>query len=565
MVSLAFEERGIRVVAVGNGEAAVRRMPDLRPDVVLADVFMPVRSGYEVCEFVKKDPRFAQTPVILLLGAFDPLDEKEARRVGADGVLKKPFVPPDPLVAMVTSVLNKAAKLAPAPQTDAPALQAAPLPSPGPAPAAETMAEPELDELVVTRGPFSLGDQNSPPPLEGLGATGAHSDTANPWDEPESEWQRRRAQMEYDVPEASSGEKSYSHTGSPFTLPPEVEAQPPEDFVAEEPPQGSVEPGTLAELAANPAEWMEMMSAPLSAETLKAAPQWQSPTSSQEPAGRSNQGWTPVPADASASEEHGKRQETPSANQAPLEPPFPPQVGDLQSGSPAEVTRATPPQTVSADTPVTPMWPTSFEAEYGISPETLRSPETPEAWRAIPEAPNAGPSAETEHGEPAASAEPQHNAPVAQPQHAAGESAIDLAPRPEYELLIAPAAAIPIRRTAEPSGTTWRSGGPSVPRNLKEEFTPEKSSSSYASYLPAAFSSDVIPTSNEAETEPAPAQPAAEEAAPLTAPSPLDPAVVDALVAKVVERLRPELQQILSEKVVRPLVESALEHEIPKK
>src|SRR5271155_1429314 len=112
MVVLAFQERGIEVIAVGNGEAAVRRIPDANPDLVLADVFMPVRNGYEVCEFVKKDPRFSHIPVILLVGAFDPLDEKEARRVGADGVLKKPFVPPDPLIAMVTSVLEKNPKVA---------------------------------------------------------------------------------------------------------------------------------------------------------------------------------------------------------------------------------------------------------------------------------------------------------------------------------------------------------------------------------------------------------------------------------------------------------------------
>jgi CheY-like chemotaxis protein len=112
MVALAFEERGVDVVAVGNGEAAVRRLPDVNPDLVLADVFMPVRNGYEVCEFIKKDARYAHVPVILLVGAFDPLDEREARRVGADGVLKKPFVPPDPLIAMVMSVLEKNPRIA---------------------------------------------------------------------------------------------------------------------------------------------------------------------------------------------------------------------------------------------------------------------------------------------------------------------------------------------------------------------------------------------------------------------------------------------------------------------
>jgi CheY-like chemotaxis protein len=108
MVALALKDQGIDVVAVGNGEAAVRKIAEIRPDLVLADVFMPVRNGYEVCEFVKADRKLSHIPVILLVGAFDPLDEQEAQRVGADGVLKKPFVPPDPLISMVQSALSRA-------------------------------------------------------------------------------------------------------------------------------------------------------------------------------------------------------------------------------------------------------------------------------------------------------------------------------------------------------------------------------------------------------------------------------------------------------------------------
>jgi len=107
-VALALAELGIEVIAVNNGEAAVKKLPDVMPDLVLADIFMPVRNGYEVCEYVKKDARFAQVPVVLLVGAFDPLDEREAQRVGADGILKKPFVPPDPLIAMVKTLLDRA-------------------------------------------------------------------------------------------------------------------------------------------------------------------------------------------------------------------------------------------------------------------------------------------------------------------------------------------------------------------------------------------------------------------------------------------------------------------------
>jgi CheY-like chemotaxis protein len=108
MVGLALKDLGIDVVAVGNGEAAVRKISDIHPDLVLADVFMPVRNGYEVCRYVKEDSTLKHIPVILLVGAFDPLDEQEAQRVGADGVLKKPFVPPDPLISMVKSALTRA-------------------------------------------------------------------------------------------------------------------------------------------------------------------------------------------------------------------------------------------------------------------------------------------------------------------------------------------------------------------------------------------------------------------------------------------------------------------------
>jgi CheY-like chemotaxis protein len=106
-VSLALADLGVEVVAVNNGEAAVRKFAEVAPDLVLADIFMPVRNGYEVCEFVKRDSRFSHIPVVLLVGAFDPLDEREAQRVNADGILKKPFVPPDPLIAMVKTLLDR--------------------------------------------------------------------------------------------------------------------------------------------------------------------------------------------------------------------------------------------------------------------------------------------------------------------------------------------------------------------------------------------------------------------------------------------------------------------------
>jgi len=153
MVVLALKDQGIDVVAVGNGEAAVRKISDLRPDLVLADIFMPVRNGYEVCKFVKENSNLSHIPVILLVGAFDPLDEQEAQRVGADGVLKKPFVPPDPLVSMVKSALARAGVVLGATATPPP-----PIPV-----AAKT--EPPMPRIVPPPAVFAgHAEEEFPPP-----------------------------------------------------------------------------------------------------------------------------------------------------------------------------------------------------------------------------------------------------------------------------------------------------------------------------------------------------------------------------------------------------------------
>jgi CheY-like chemotaxis protein len=204
MVSLVFKEKGIRVVAVGNGEAACRKVPEVQPDVVLADVFMPVRNGYEVCEFVKQDPQFAETPVILLVGAFDPLDEKEAQRVGANGVLKKPFVPPEPLIAMVSSLLKlepPAEEQPPAPAPEDSLMPQTPEES-GPtarqlaiAAAQAQYANAETDETATTfNAPVAT------PSAKGQDAEEEPEDEA----EPASEWARRRATMDYEIDSADS-------------------------------------------------------------------------------------------------------------------------------------------------------------------------------------------------------------------------------------------------------------------------------------------------------------------------------------------------------------------------
>ncbi|HEX2521543.1 MAG TPA: response regulator [Terriglobia bacterium] len=91
IVTLTFSGEGIDVVTVGNGDAALKKIHEIRPAVILADIFMPGKNGYEVCEHVKNEPALQSIPVILLVGAFEPFDSSEANRVKADGHLTKPF------------------------------------------------------------------------------------------------------------------------------------------------------------------------------------------------------------------------------------------------------------------------------------------------------------------------------------------------------------------------------------------------------------------------------------------------------------------------------------------
>ncbi len=93
VIELTFADEDVKVTVVGDGKQAIERIVVDRPDIVLADIGMPERDGYEVAAFIKNDPRFAGIPVILLTGAFEPLDEERARKVGCDGVLVKPFEP----------------------------------------------------------------------------------------------------------------------------------------------------------------------------------------------------------------------------------------------------------------------------------------------------------------------------------------------------------------------------------------------------------------------------------------------------------------------------------------
>jgi CheY-like chemotaxis protein len=93
VIELTFADEDVQVMAVSDGDQAIAAVDQRTPDIVLADVGMPGRDGYEVAQHIKNTPRLAHIPVVLLTGAFEPIDQARAAAVGCDGVLAKPFEP----------------------------------------------------------------------------------------------------------------------------------------------------------------------------------------------------------------------------------------------------------------------------------------------------------------------------------------------------------------------------------------------------------------------------------------------------------------------------------------
>src|SRR5216684_3010632 len=90
-VELTFSDGDYEVTAVNNGAKAIQKLAEMRPDIILSDIIMPEKNGYEVCEYVKSHPEYRNIPVILLTGTFEPFDPDRADKAGCDAVVTKPF------------------------------------------------------------------------------------------------------------------------------------------------------------------------------------------------------------------------------------------------------------------------------------------------------------------------------------------------------------------------------------------------------------------------------------------------------------------------------------------
>jgi CheY-like chemotaxis protein len=137
VVELTFSDGDYEVTAVNNGAKAVQKLAEMRPDIILSDIIMPEKNGYEVCEYVKSHPEYRNIPVVLLTGTFEPFDPDRAEKAGCDAVVTKPFES--------QSLIHKVEELIAQAQSGGGA---------APAPAAPPQAEassPWMDETTNTR------------------------------------------------------------------------------------------------------------------------------------------------------------------------------------------------------------------------------------------------------------------------------------------------------------------------------------------------------------------------------------------------------------------------------
>ncbi|HTR03762.1 MAG TPA: response regulator [Thermoanaerobaculia bacterium] len=146
VVELTFSDSEYDLVCVSNGQKALDRIAAGElPDLILADVVMPEKNGYEVCEAIKANPSTARVPVVLLSGTFEPFDRERAERLGCDAIVSKPF-DSQQLLRQVEVLLSRPASEAPVAATVAiPTMPnlVAPPPPPPETPVAESGFKPE--------------------------------------------------------------------------------------------------------------------------------------------------------------------------------------------------------------------------------------------------------------------------------------------------------------------------------------------------------------------------------------------------------------------------------------
>ncbi len=148
VIKIAFRRENIEVVACHDGESALAQMSQQKPDVVITDVIMPGKDGYEVCQNIKQNPAMAGTPVVLMSGVVNRQVAEKAFAVKADELIRKPFQPGD-LIGRVKQLLSKNVQ----PVVAAPV--ARPVAPPPVVPQIQAQAQPQMNAAATLSSIFS--------------------------------------------------------------------------------------------------------------------------------------------------------------------------------------------------------------------------------------------------------------------------------------------------------------------------------------------------------------------------------------------------------------------------
>lgn len=173
-----LREEGYEVVSVTDGDTALVRIRDFDPDLVIADISLPGKSGYDVCSEIKANRFRTYTKVVLTAGLLEPYNHEAAVAAGSDGVLRKPFEASLLLEAIgaLVEAADSARNEAPVPEPETVASLPPAAPEPQPAPridptlvrAAVTLAvEASLPQLIdeITEQVLSTINQPPDPPI----------------------------------------------------------------------------------------------------------------------------------------------------------------------------------------------------------------------------------------------------------------------------------------------------------------------------------------------------------------------------------------------------------------
>lgn len=184
VIELTFAHEDVRVMSVADGRRAMQMLETEQPDIVLLDVDLPEMDGYALAAYIRRVPRLKDVPVLLLAGAFEPVDQARARDVGSDGVILKPFEP-QVVVTRVKELIDQRDRLATpiapraAEATASPAAAAGPRPAPSqaevsaaeparparPEPAFLRMAPRDRDAAAAASAPAVESLELPPSPL----------------------------------------------------------------------------------------------------------------------------------------------------------------------------------------------------------------------------------------------------------------------------------------------------------------------------------------------------------------------------------------------------------------